>query len=110
MFTRKDLIRRQHSSIVDKMTQEIVTLKNAIKKHRDQKGDDRCWMDDDELYSVLNEPLFARPMPSRDKMMKNCEKFIALRTKPDEKIDDESVQGRWVSRAELEEQEKRLNI
>ena len=86
------------------LTQENTVLKTAIRKHRDQRGDDRCWMDDDELYRVLNEPLFDRPMPSPDKMLKNCEKFISLRTKPGSKTDDTSASGRWVSRAELEEQ------
>jgi len=30
-------------------------LRDAIKKHRDQRGDDRCWLDDRELYAVLGD-------------------------------------------------------
>lgn len=28
-------------------------LESAIRKHRDQRGDDRCWLDDEELYKTL---------------------------------------------------------
>jgi len=63
---------------------EILKLRKAIRKHRDQHGDDRCWMDDIELYEILPEganPSFIdlRLMP-RDEMLKNCECFVSCRT------------------------------
>lgn len=54
----------------------------AIRKHRDQKLDDRCWMDDYELYSVLPEGLEGvdlRLLPKTE-MMKNCEHYIDCRS------------------------------
>ena len=61
--------------------QQIITLQNAIRKHRDQRGDDRCWMDDEELYAVLPE---GYTPPERDGAveLKNCERFIASRQNP----------------------------
>jgi len=60
---------------------EYHKLANAIRKHRDQKGDDRCWMDDEELYRLLPEGYEA---PKRDSCveLKLCEKFIATRHNP----------------------------
>lgn len=35
------------------LKQSIINLRVAIRKHRDQKGDDRCWVDDYWLYDLL---------------------------------------------------------
>jgi hypothetical protein len=53
----------------------------AIRKHRDQKGDDRCWMDDEELYKILPE---GYTPPERDSCveLELCKKFIATRHNP----------------------------
>lgn len=60
---------------------ELATLATAIRKHRDQRGDDRCWMDDVELYQTLPE---GYTPPARDSTveLKLCEKFIACRHNP----------------------------
>lgn len=57
------------------------TLQTAIRKHRDFRGDSRCWMDDEELYAVLPE---GYTPPERDSAveLKNCERFIASRQNP----------------------------
>ncbi len=55
---------------------EILRLRNAIRYHRDQKGDDRCWLDDDWLWSLL--PGGAEPpktLPSYEEMMSRCGAF-----------------------------------
>lgn len=56
-------------------------LAAAIRKHRDQRGDNRCWLDDLELYRVLGEPIdeaeFALHCP--EEMIKNCTQYIASR-------------------------------
>lgn len=62
---------------------EIERLRNAIRKHRDQRLDDRCWMDDFELYEVLPEgiePSYVdlRLLP-KEEMMRNCERFVDCR-------------------------------
>ena len=64
---------------------EIRRLRAAIRKHRDQHLDDRCWMDDMDLYEVLPEGssdpslIDLRVLP-RDEMMKNCEHYVSCRT------------------------------
>ena len=43
---------------------EVIRLRDAIRKHRDQRLDDWCCMDDIELYEVLPEgidPSFIDP-------------------------------------------------
>ena len=64
-----------------KLQIEIELLRDAIRKHRDQRGDDRCWMDDEELYRVLPE---GYTPPARDSavQLENCKRFIACRENP----------------------------
>jgi hypothetical protein len=63
---------------------EIIRLREAIRKHRDQRLDDRCWMDDYELYEVLPEGISPQYVDLRllpkDVMMKNCDRFVECRT------------------------------
>jgi hypothetical protein len=56
-------------------------LRAAIRTHRDQRGDDRCWLDDEELYRALPE---GHTPPARDSAVELalCEKFIACRHNP----------------------------
>jgi hypothetical protein len=60
---------------------EVERLRTAIRKHRDQRGDDRCWMDDEELYKALPEGYFP---PERDTSveLEHCKRFIACRRNP----------------------------
>lgn len=57
---------------------EVERLRAAIRKHRDTRGDDRCFMDDAELYRVLPE---GDTRPGRDTAvtLENCYRFIKLR-------------------------------
>lgn len=59
-------------------------LATAIRKHRDQKGDDRGWMDDLELYKALPEGVAEADLriPPPAEMMKNCERYIQCRHNP----------------------------
>lgn len=82
------------------LSAEIERLKNAIRNHRDQKGDDRCWMDDQELYAVLGDGnLGDNTIGDPKKMLRNCEKFIAVRCQPG---------SSWIPYAELLEQNNLL--
>ncbi len=57
-------------------------LRNAIRRHRDQKGDDNCWLDDYEyLYSVLPEKIKCEPQlpESKELMMYNCSRYYDCR-------------------------------
>jgi hypothetical protein len=64
-----------------KLLMEVTRLEDAIRKHRDERGDDRCWQSDEELYRALPE---GYTPPARDSAveLKNCEKYIACRHNP----------------------------
>ncbi len=66
------------------LAEEAHKLKEAIRKHRDTKGDDRCYLDDYELYQVLDEPIppSACQLDAPEIMIRNCEKFICFRHDP----------------------------
>ena len=56
-------------------------LEAAIRKHRDERGDDRCWMDDLELYDHLPEGVGnadLRLAPPEEQLA-NCRKFVECR-------------------------------
>ena len=60
--------------------EQIKTLRQSIRYHRDQKGDDRCWLDDHRLWSLLED---TQPktidLPSFDQMMETCGAFYLHR-------------------------------
>lgn len=60
---------------------EVERLRNAIRQHRDARGDDRCWLDDEELYRTLPE---GYTPPERDTAVElsRCEAFIRNRQNP----------------------------
>lgn len=60
---------------------ELDKVRAAVRKHRDFRGDDRCWMDDEELYSVLPEG-FVPPERDSTVEVKNCIRYIACRHNP----------------------------
>lgn len=59
----------------------VAELEQAIRQHRNARGDDRCWMDDEELYNVLPE---GYTPPARDTSVELalCQKFIHNRHHP----------------------------
>lgn len=58
----------------------IAQLETAIQKHRDQRGDDRCWLDDLELYAVLGDGAEADlTLPPREEFLGNCARFFECR-------------------------------
>lgn len=56
----------------------VARLLAAIRKHRDYRGDDRCFQDDAELYSILPEG-DTRPERETAVTLENCERYIACR-------------------------------
>lgn len=77
-------------------------LMNAIQEHHAQKADDRCWMDDVKLYAAagLPYPEEYATVGSCSDMLKNCERFVALRM--------QSKEGGWKSYTELEAENAEL--
>jgi len=67
---------------ITRLNNEIRRLHNAIREHRDQRGDDRCWMDDERLYSILPEgltPKEDRRLHDPCTMLEHCKHYIASR-------------------------------
>ena len=73
---------------------EAATLRNAIREHRAQRSDDRCWMDDQKLYAVLGDgDIGDNRVGSKAAMLVNCERYIERRCSG----------GGWATYAQLEE-------
>lgn len=70
----------RHMSIAD-LEMEIMKLRNGIRTHRDQKGDENCWLDDQlYLYGLLPETKEADPqLPDKELMMLNCSRYYDCR-------------------------------
>lgn len=81
--------------IVIPKSYRIQELEAVIKRHRDQKADDRCIEDDDELYQILYDGILCdRRVGSKEEMKKNCDRFIENRCEG----------GSWPSYADLEKE------
>lgn len=63
---------------------EVLRLRAAIRNHRDQRGDDRCWIDDEMLYGSLDEPLplDISALPPKEDFLKSCERYYEQRRCP----------------------------
>jgi hypothetical protein len=72
----------------DELEAEVERLRKAIRQHRDQRGDDRCWLDDLTLYMELgegqNDEMF--PLPPKCEFLKSCDRFWEQRQHDGEKI------------------------
>ncbi len=62
------------------LLESIRRARNTIRRHRDQKGDDRCWLDDYFVWSLLpDSPQDPTTLPSFDAGMAECRKFFLYR-------------------------------
>ena len=63
---------------------ELEKLKAAIREHAFERGDDRCWLDDQKLYAAagidLDETNTA--LPPKEEFLGNCARYHACRQKP----------------------------
>jgi hypothetical protein len=66
-------------------TQEHNRLVLAVKKHHDQKGDDRCWLDDATLYQEAGLQSAETALPGREEFLANCARFHESRVHPSDK-------------------------
>ena len=89
---------------LERVEAENAKLEAAIRNHRDQRGDDRCYLDDAELYSVLGESEAVTVLPPKEVFLANCARFHASRQKPGEKYEteEERYQDLKTKVAELE--------
>src|SRR5258707_8876301 len=67
-------------------------LYGAILKHAMQKADDRCWIDDVELYRAAGITVVDNHVGDKFEMLKNCSRFIEKRC----------AGGTWPTYAEIE--------
>jgi hypothetical protein len=81
-----------------KLCEEVERLREAVAKHHGQIADDRCWMDDDELYAAFGLPPVDRRVGDKAAMRANCDRFIERRCEG----------GGWQSYAELEAKIERV--
>lgn len=59
----------------------VKKYEEGIRAHRDARGDDRCWMDDEELYKLLPEG-FEPPLRDSSVELERCKQFITCRHNP----------------------------
>lgn len=65
------------------LQEALIERRNVIGYHRDQKGDDRCWLDDHLVHEMLGDtPALKVPQTFEGRMAK-CEQFYLLRSVPD---------------------------
>lgn len=61
------------------LLQSVKAFRAAIRKHRDQKGDDRCWLDDYFVWSVLGDTPLEPTAFSYEEGMQRCRDFFVHR-------------------------------
>lgn len=71
----------------DQMEIEVRRLRGGIRQHRDERGDDRCWLDDQRLYALLPDTGVAiTTLPPKDVFLRSCERFWQTRQAHPEKL------------------------
>jgi hypothetical protein len=69
------------------LLREVIRLRDGIRDHRDCRGDDRCWFDDQKLYLLLPEKLRGQTgLNDKELMYGNCRRFIDTRVHPDDRF------------------------
>lgn len=72
------------SMSIEELKLEAKKLRDSIRYHRDQKGDDRCWVDDLRLYEALPEGAVGHDstLPTEEIFLTNCKRFCQSRQVP----------------------------
>lgn len=69
-------------SQIDHMKTKVREARNVIRWHRDQKGDDRCWLDDYRVWKLIG----VKPLPvlssevNEQQCLAECEKYFFNRS------------------------------
>lgn len=90
---------REEVSEIMALRAELEKLREAVKKHHDQRADDRCFLDDAELYAAAGLESADVRVGDKDAMLENCKRFLAQRCEGG---------GPWKSYAELEAENAHL--
>lgn len=70
---------------IERLKQMNLRLEEGIRTHRDANGDDRCWKDDELLYSLLPEGISSSRsfnLEEKQILMGRCERFWDTRKYP----------------------------
>ena len=70
--TDEDLTEMTHSQLLN----EAMRLRAEVRRHRGERGHDRCWLDDSRLYETLpaGGPA-AIPLPPQKLFLANCSRY-----------------------------------
>ena len=79
-------LKHENEFLLLELYEKIERLEAAIREHRDQKGDDRCWLDDLKLYDVLGETPPALSLPPKCEFLESCARYWEQRQRPEEKV------------------------
>lgn len=87
----REFVNKMQMRIVDMVQKDSIRTKEhndlvlSIKKHHDQKGDDRCWLDDVELYTAAGLDNSNSALPQLPEFISNCVRFHQSRQNPESK-------------------------
>ncbi len=60
----------------EQLREKIRKIRQVIRYHRNQKGDDRCWLDDYKVWASIGESTWTPiSLPPYDEMMAKCLDF-----------------------------------
>lgn len=85
----REFVNKMQMQLVDIEQKDSVRTKEhndlvlSVKKHHDQKGDDRCWLDDVELYTAAGLDDANSALPQLPEFIGNCVRFHQSRQNPD---------------------------
>lgn len=63
------------------LRRRVTDLEDAIRRHRDQQGNDRCWLDDRQLYGALPEG-YTPPAEDFCVELERCQQSVRCRHDP----------------------------
>lgn len=90
---------------------EVERLKAAIREHRDQRGDNRCWLDDLNLYTALGEGTsdpWITELPTCSEFLQSCRRYWQQRQAPECRMAEDALGEMTI--AQLEAECKRLTL
>jgi hypothetical protein len=67
------------------LAREVERLRSAIREHRDQRDDRRCWLDDLKLYAALDDgppDPDTTALPPREDFLESCRRYWEQRQCP----------------------------
>jgi hypothetical protein len=96
---------RRWADVLEAAERRVEELTSAIRKHRDQKGDDRCWLDDLDLYSTMDDASYDSQLPPKCEFLESCSRYWNQRqTMMDKSADRPTIKQLENRIAELEAQ------